>query len=229
MAAARLSYFLRCTWKTMDDVTNLSLEAFLDQTAERTPTPGGGSVTALAGALACALARMVAAYSISSRSNDSQRAAVDTVAGTLFRADQLMRALVTQDSLAYERLTAARGKMRKNPSAQAEYEEAVLAAVSVPMEMAAIAGNVLAVLDEFKAEANRRLLSDLAIAALLAEATAGAARYTVHVNVLELHDSTIRQKTLADIGGITERCAAHRRSIESYVSDYLQNGEPGSR
>ncbi len=47
----------------MDDLTKLTVESFLDEVADRTPTPGGGAVSALAGALACAMARMVAAYS----------------------------------------------------------------------------------------------------------------------------------------------------------------------
>ena len=41
------------------------LDEFLNAVAAREPTPGGGAVAATAGALGAALARMVAAYSIS--------------------------------------------------------------------------------------------------------------------------------------------------------------------
>ena len=41
-----------------------TIEQFLDATAAKQPTPGGGSVTALAGALAASMGEMVLNYSV---------------------------------------------------------------------------------------------------------------------------------------------------------------------
>ena len=41
-----------------------TISAFLEATAARQPAPGGGSVTALVGALASAIGEMVLAYSV---------------------------------------------------------------------------------------------------------------------------------------------------------------------
>jgi formiminotetrahydrofolate cyclodeaminase len=43
---------------------NTSLEDFLQAAASKQPTPGGGSITALVGALAAAMGEMVLNYSI---------------------------------------------------------------------------------------------------------------------------------------------------------------------
>ncbi len=216
----------------MDDLTRFSLESFLDRTADRTPTPGGGSVTAVAGALACALARMVIAYS---GRKDAEQAAANRTKETALRlhcADQLLRALISQDAAAYADMTDAAKHAKENPSnpsARSACNDAVLAAVAVPMEMAAIAVSALAEMDEFKTVAGRYLLSDLAIAAVLADAAARSARYTVGVNARELDDTGKRARILADIDDILEHCARRRESIESYVRGRLENAAPAGR
>ncbi len=213
----------------MDDLTKLSLDSFLDRTADRVPTPGGGGVTGGAGALACALARMVTAYSIGKKTEPDDRTRLETTAGMLHRADQLLRALITQDAVAYTNMTEAAKVAKDDPASRAAYDEAVLAAVAVPMEMAAIASNVLSTMDRCKNLVNRYLLSDLAIAAVLANAAARAARYTVFVNAGELSAVAERAKLLSDADEILEHCARHCDSIETYVRGHLENTTPDSR
>ncbi len=211
----------------MDDLTKLSLDSFLDKVGERTPAPGGGSVTGMAGALACALARMVGAYSTGKKTEPALRTRVEATAVQLHRADQLLRALITQDAIAYLNMTAASrssasGKSGDASSAQTTYNDAVLAAAAVPMEIAAIASNVLATLDEFKDAASRYLLSDLAVSAILADAAARAARYTVHVNARELRDAAMRERLYSEIDDILKHCARFRESIEAYACEHLE-------
>lgn len=206
----------------MQELTKLAIDDFLDQTAGRSPTPGGGSVTGVAGALACALARMVSAYSLRSTQTE-------TIAVQLYRVDQLLRALVTQDAVAYQEMTAEGKVARDNPKAQAAYQEAVLAAVAVPLEMAALVSNATAAMDELKSLANPSLTSDLAIAAVLAEATARAARYTALINLRELDDQNRRSHIRKEIDNIVAHCADHRQSIERFVCDRLEDRTSASR
>ncbi len=209
----------------MDDLAQRRLDDFLNQVSSRAPTPGGGSVTAAAGALACALARMVVAFSTNKKTDAAMRERVQQVAGRLRTADELLRALITQDSAAYLAMTAAR---RAGPNASA-YADAVMGAVTVPMEIAAVATSALATMDDFKSSASRYLLSDLAVAAVLAEATTRAARYTALVNVAELRDHNLRVKFLGDIDRMIERGSGHCRSIEGFVQDHLENGPDTGR
>ena len=213
----------------MDELTDLSLDEFLNQSAMRVPTPGGGSVTAAAGALGGALARMVVAYSVNKKTDPVVREAMDSAAVKLNRADQLLRALITRDAVAYAAMTALGKAMRDDPSQEPEYRQAVFDAVAVPMEVAAVASGALTTMDEIKETANRFLLSDLAIAALLADAAAQAARYTVLINIAELADSTRSDRLLGEIDTILKHCAARRRSVESFVHAALEPNGPPSR
>src|SRR5579863_2985550 len=80
---------------------------FLDAVAAASPTPGGGSVSALAGALAAALGQMVAGLS---RKKKSQAAHVDKLSAELDElrrtADDLTEA-IDRDAASYEAVIAA--------------------------------------------------------------------------------------------------------------------------
>jgi formiminotetrahydrofolate cyclodeaminase len=208
----------------MEDFNKLSIDTFLDQIADRTPTPGGGGVTGLAGALACALSHMVAAYSVGKKTEPRVHSAIEHLAARLQRADQLLRGLITQDALAYDDMTKAAKAAKHDPSAGPAYDDAVMSAAAIPMEMAALASNALSTMDELKDRASSYLLSDLAIAAILADVAALAARYTVRINAREIRDTATRDKFLANIDSIVEHCQHHRESVETFVRSSLQTG-----
>lgn len=216
----------------MEELTALPVERFLDETAARQRTPGGGAVTALTGALACALTRMVAAYSVGKNTEASKRQAVETMSERFARADNLMRALVTEDARAYLAMTdAARALKEAGASGEAKdrYQKAVLAAVAVPMEIAAVASDALATMDEFKSSAGKYLISDLGVAAVLAQGAARAARYMVLVNVGQLDDAGMRSKLAGSMEEIVRHCDTRLASIEGFVRQHLEMTAAGGR
>ncbi len=215
--------------REMQDFTKLTVDDFLNQVADRTPTPGGGGVTGLAGALSCAMAQMVAAYSKRKSSTPEEVAVIDSAMTALRRTDEILRALISQDAEVYEKMTAARkatfAEKRENQALETAYQDTVLRAVAVPMEMAAASSQALSAMDAFKNHASRYLLSDLAIAAVLARATARAARCTMCVNVPEVSNSERRAKFMTNIDRIILHCASHLTSIEAFVHRSLEEGE----
>ena len=206
----------------MEDFTRLSVERFLNQLADRVPTPGGGSVAALTGSLACAMARMVAGYSVKKKTEESVRNRIEEVSDKLRRADELLRALVTQDAEVYEAMTAAARAAGDDPSRESGHQQAILRAIAVPMEMAALASNTLDILDEFLPLANPYLISDVGVAAVLAEAAVRASAFSIRVNTSALVDEPTRSRIEAEIGEITKRAARTSGSIEATVKDRLK-------
>lgn len=199
-----------------DNVLNLSVGSFLDRLAERTPTPGGGSAAALAGSLACAMAGMVAAYS------DQSSGRVAELAVRLARADAVLRRLVVEDIAAYQALAAAQRRAGGQSDADATRGEALLTATLVPMEMAATAVSALATMDELKDLANRNLLSDLGVAAVIARACVEAAGYSVRANLKEMADSVAAQQLLQQLGDLARRSTDLAASITRFVDRSLQ-------
>lgn len=199
----------------MNEFTRLTVAEFLDRLADRKPTPGGGAVAAAAGGLACAMGRMVAAYSVGKKTTDDVCGRVDPIREQLRRLDEMLRRMIAEDAVAYTHMTSV------DRSDAVAYQAAVVAAVSVPMGIAAAASEALAVLDDLKADANRYLLSDLGVAAVMADAAARSAAYSVRVNLPEVADSATRDRLAGDIGRILGHCDGRRASIEAFVGDRL--------
>ncbi len=213
----------------MHDLTNLRFDELLRRVAEKVPSPGGGSVAGAASALACALGQMVTSYSVGSKTDAQTRERVEAALISLHRLEQIARALVTQDAVAYEAMMTASKRRGESDAAARAYQEAVLAAVAVPMEIAAVSSRALTTMDEMKEGANRYLLSDLAIAAVLADATARSARYLVQLNATELTDNGRQTAVLAEIDKAVRRCDAHRGAIEAFVCERLEIEPAGNR
>lgn len=185
------------------------LDGFLDAVALRQPTPGGGAVAGATGALACAMARMVAAYSAKKKADTVTEQAVAELTAHLERADRVFRDLVADDARAYTALTQAAKRLKDHPDSKAEHNSALLVAIAVPMQMTAAACQVLSLLKRILPVANRYLLSDLSVAAVLAEATARAAYEMVRVNTALLDDTTTRN----DMEQQTLKLLAKARSL----------------
>jgi len=199
-----------------DDMLGASVTEFLDGLAARTPTPGGGSVAALAGALFCAMARMVVAYSKS----DAGR--VSVFADRLEKADKMLRTLIAEDIAAYEALSAASREAKKDPAAADRKQQALIAASLVPMEMAATATTALATMDEFKSMAGRHLLSDLGVAAVIGRACVQAAAYSVRVNAIAMAEADHARQMMAETERLIARATELCTSVEAFVAQALK-------
>ncbi len=193
------------------------LAPFLDAVAAKTPTPGGGAVSAGAGALACSMARMVAVYSI----GDSADADVAALADQLERVDHLLRRLADEDAVAYRALTDATRKLKADASTKGEYELAVNIAATVPMEIATVACRSLDIMTKLVPAAKKYMLTDLGVAAVLAEASARAAGYMVRANTIIMPNEDVRRQTEQALDDLLTKSAARLVDIQTALSSRL--------
>ncbi len=190
------------------------LAPFLDAVAARTATPGGGAVAAGAGAMACAMARMVAIYSVGD-SDDAETAALPE---QLERADHLLRRLADEDATAYLALTEAMKKLKADPSAKDAYDLAVGVAAAVPMEIAAAAGQSLDLMRRLVPVASKYMVSDLGVAAVLAEAAVRAAGYMVRANTVIMENPDVRRDTEQAFDALATKATERLSAIQSALS-----------
>ena len=182
-----------------------TIEKFLDASAARQPTPGGGSVTALAGALAASMGEMVVNYSLGKKDLEAYADELKPAVAEYHRARQLLAQLMVEDQEAYAALTAARKLPDTAADRAAQVSTALAACIRVPEAMGATAAAVLELCDRIVNFVNPWLLSDLAVCADLSMATVRCAVYNVRANLPSVSDEAERQRIEASLFQLLSR------------------------
>jgi len=185
-----------------DDILNSSVRNFLAATASKSPTPGGGSVAALAGAMAASLGEMSLQYTLGKKQFESHREEITQAIDKLRKAAGLMQDLVGEDMAAYALLSAALKIPADKRDTDPSYLPAVVAAIRAPLSIGGLALHILQLCRDFLNKCNPYLVSDLGVAAALARATVHAAELNVLVNARllpNLHEAEDTRKKAADL------------------------------
>ncbi|HEY8668762.1 MAG TPA: cyclodeaminase/cyclohydrolase family protein [Tepidisphaeraceae bacterium] len=201
-----------------------SVEEFLDAAAAKQPTPGGGSVAALVGALAASMGEMVVNYSLGKKSLEMYAGELKPALDQLHRARQILQALVVEDQAAYELLTALRKLPETSPERIEKMPAALLASIRVPETMAASAVAILEICDKIVGFVNRFLLSDLAVCADLAMATTRCAIYNVRANLNDFTDESDRRTIESTIGQILSHAGALIQRVAPRIWERQRQG-----
>jgi glutamate formiminotransferase/formiminotetrahydrofolate cyclodeaminase len=171
-----------------------SVSGFVASVASPDPVPGGGSVAAHAGALAAALAQMVAGLSIGKKKYAAVESEMKGVALEAVAVGNKLAGLVKRDADAYSKVSASY-KLPKEPEDAARHRTdtitaALLDAAQVPLETARCCVDVLRLAAIVAEKGNTNAVTDAGVAALLAEAGCRGAAYNVRVNVQALDDKS---------------------------------------
>ena len=153
------------------------VRGFLDQLADRTPTPGGGGAAAVTGAMAAGLVAMAARFS-ATRLPDAGELAD--------QADELrhrLAQLAEEDARAYAAVLEALRLPRKASQREVQRQEALLGAALVPLEIAGIGARVASMAARLAEAGNPNLRGDAVTGAVLAAASARSAACLADINV----------------------------------------------
>ena len=165
-----------------DDLLSATVRDFVAATAARTPTPGGGSVAALTGALAAALAQMSLQYTLGKKKYEAHAGALSSAIGQLQKTADLLAELIAEDIAAYTELSVFLKLPANQRAADPGYAPALAAAIRVPQAIGGLGLHTLELCHDLQDKTNPLLLSDLAFAATLAHATVHASEFNVLAN-----------------------------------------------
>jgi len=185
---------------------------FLDAVAAPAATPGGGSVSAYAAAMAAALGQMVAGLS---RKKKSRAAYVEQLSAELDElrkmADELTRA-IDQDAASYDAVMAAfklpQGNEEEIRQRDTAVQSATKKAAEVPFLVAQKGAQLKQKLLQLETIAAASMKSDLQVARLMAVAGAHGALANVEINLEGLKDA-------AYVGKMREKVAELSKQLNS--------------
>src|ERR671921_982381 len=187
---------------------DLPLGEFLERVASEEPAPGGGSVSAVAVALAAGLAGMAA------RLSTGQMDEAPELAGRADASRRRVAPLAKADAESYGRVLDALRSQGDPETREERIREALSGAAEVPLAVAEIGSEVAGIAARLVEEGNPNLEGDAIAALLLAEAGVRAATVLVEINLssANVHDDRLgRTNELAD-----ETAATVRRTTEDH-------------
>ena len=198
-----------------------SVSGFVASVAAATPTPGGGSVAALAGALGAALAQMVAGLTVGKKKYAAVEGEMKDIALRAAALGNQLSALVVRDAESYAGVAAAYRLPKETPEQQAARTAAVsralVGAAEVPLETVRACLEVARLAAAVGEKGNANAVSDAGVAALLAEAACRGAAYNVRINVAAMDDRTPALHLAAEAARLVEETSRLARETTDAV------------
>lgn len=198
----------------MGSIADQTFADLLASIAAKTPTPGGGAVASATAALAAALAQMVVSFSIGKKNLVAHEPELRAAAMRLERSRELLLGLADEDAAAYSAVNELSRLPEDHPRRAAELPEALAASIQVPLSTAAACVELLRLLVSLSGTTNRHLRSDLAIAAILADAAVRASRCNVLANTASIPDPAQRLTHTRQLASLLTEADQLRTKVE---------------
>ncbi|HWL92990.1 MAG TPA: glutamate formimidoyltransferase [Phycisphaerae bacterium] len=206
-------------------LVDLTVEAFTELTASEAPAPGGGSVSALCGALGAALATMVANLSSHKRGWDERWEEFSRHAETGKKHWNRLLQLVDEDTEAFNVFMSAtampRGSDVEKQARKTAVQEATIRAIETPLEVmeeALASMKVMRAMAETGMEAS---VSDAGVAALCARTAVMGAHLNVRINAKSLDDKAAADGYLSRAVSLESQAVASEAVILEIVTGKL--------
>jgi len=174
------------------------MKTFVDTVAANTPTPGGGSVSALAGSLSAALGEMVCGLTVGKKKYLDVTEELKIVLKKVQALRQELIFLIEKDAQGFDQVLAARRmpKYTEFEIAQrnTKIQEATLTATSIPLEVMEKTVAVMEHLPVIAEKGNVNSISDVGVANLMAISAVKGANMNVRINLPGLEDEGKRNE-----------------------------------
>ena len=168
------------------------LQFYLDELASAKSTPGGGSASAVCGAMGAALASMVARLTLGKADYADVQTEIEFLLEQTEHLRQRFQQLMQADIDAYGKLSATFKLPRTNEDEKKARSKAIQAqlieAALVPLEVVECAAELARHCRRIAEIGNANVLSDVATGAMLASSAGTGAAWMVRVNLQAMKD-----------------------------------------
>jgi glutamate formiminotransferase/formiminotetrahydrofolate cyclodeaminase len=196
--------------------------SFIEQLAAPTPTPGGGSAAAHAGAMGAALVAMVAGVTLGKKKYAEVEAEMQAIRVMAEKYRKELTQAVDDDAAAFEVLMAT-FKLPKETDEQKSAREAAiikatLNAAHVPLDVSKCAVKVMELALKCANHGLLSAISDAMSGFAMARASLTAAGYNVRININSLEEKSAGEKMLEELAELE----AKADKLETEIRQVMQ-------
>jgi formiminotetrahydrofolate cyclodeaminase len=202
----------------------MEIRRFLEKLSSATPTPGGGSASALAGTLSASLILMTAGLSLrKGRLKENElgeiRKKVLTIQKRLFRA-------IEEDAKSYEAVLKAfhlpKGTEKKRLARSRAIRQAYRKATITPQLVCQQSIELLEYSNTLIVKGNPNALSDVGVAAFLADTAVKGGLLNIGINLGPVRDKSFRKK----MHSLAEKLEKRRNQLMRTIQKKLKESLP---
>ena len=203
-------------------LTELTIKEFINKVISNDPVPGGGSVSALNGALAASLSAMVANLTVGRKKYAEVNDIMEEMSSRFEKLSSRLIEDVDRDSDAYNRVFAAFKLPKETDEEKKVRNEAIQRetkyAAQVPMEVARTVYEVLPMIDAIAQKGNSNAVTDACVSMMCARTAILGALLNVRINLTSIKDEAF-VKAMSDEADAIE---AHTILQEQALLDYVK-------
>jgi len=201
----------------------MEIRRFLEKLASAAPTPGGGSASALAGTLSASLISMVAGLSLKKgRLKEKEirqiKKKVSTLQKRLFQAIQ-------EDAKSYQTVLKAfrlpkdteKRRFARSKAIRQAYRKATMAPQLVSQQSI----ELLEYSNALILKANPNALSDVGVAAFLADTAVKGGLLNIRINIGPVRDKSFNKKMRSLAGGLEKRRSHLMGTLQKRLEESL--------
>ena len=197
----------------------MEIAKFLNQIASDTPTPGGGSASAVAGALSASLCSMVAGLSMNR--GKLKRHEAGKIRNKCHLAQRKLYKAIEEDAQSYKDVMRA-FRLPKTTESEVLYRRRMIqrALQKATMAPQVVCEHSLALLEFSKIlllRGNPNAWSDAGVAAYLANAALDGAVLNIRINLESIRDGSFRKK----MSGLIRRVLSGRNRLMTQITRAL--------
>ncbi len=200
---------------------DLNIVEFIEKTASNEPVPGGGSIAALSGSIAVALAEMVANLTIGKKKYVDVEGEMKEVLSALEGKRKELIELIDKDATSFDGVMKA-FKMPKETEEEkalraAKIEEETKYASSVPLETARVAYSILDYSKIVIEKGNKNAVTDGAVSAMMARTAVLSALMNVRINLGGIKDKEFVEKLTNEVNELEKNAIEREKEILALV------------
>ncbi len=211
--------------KSKNNLVDMTVKGFVNETGSESPAPGGGSVSASVGAMGIALGTMVANLSSHKRGWDSRWEEFSNWAEKGQKYMQELTYLVDEDTNAFNKIMDAfslpKGNEEEKKIRKQAITNATKYAIEIPFKVMKASYKSMEVIKAMADIGNPNSASDAGVGALCANMAVKGAFLNVRINAVDLKEDSFVAEILKEGKQIIEKSAKLESVILSLVDKNL--------
>ena len=201
-------------------LTGIKVSEFINTLSSDAPAPGGGSASALAGAIGIALTEMVCALTLGKKKYAEHESIISLTSERASKIKKELEINIDKDTEAYNAVNSVFSMPKDTDEQKAErsaaMQEALKAATIIPFEVMKLCLEALETTQKAVGKSNTNAVSDLGVAALMLGAAVKGAGLNVLININGIKDEAFAEKYKSEMKDILT--TSEKLSAEIYSS-----------